>query len=46
MQETRSAGRRGKKSVQNCSQGEERTRRRILEDHEDASALAACNVFG
>jgi len=46
MQRARSAGRRGKKSVQNCSQGEEGTRRRMLEDHEDASALVACNVFG
>jgi len=46
MQGTPSAGRRGKKSVQNCSQGEERTRRRMLEDHDDASALVAWNVCG
>jgi len=46
MQGARGAGRRGKKSIQNCSQGEERTRRWMLEDHENASALVVCNIFG
>jgi hypothetical protein len=46
MQGAHSAGRRGKKSVQNGIQGEGRTRRRMLEDGEDASTLVAFNVFG